>query len=297
VRNFWKLTFTQRPKLSWSGTLDFLFIFSGAFLQALALVLFLVPAQLASGGVSGIAQIVNKYTGWPLGLMIFLGNLPLFIIGWRFLGGPRFAMRTAFAVAVVAILTDALTWLLPPAGLTEDIFLNMLYGGVVSGLGFGLVYRGQGTSGGSDILARILTNWRGIPISQSYMLTDTLVMLLAGLTFSWNNALYAIVNLYISGIAAEAILEGSNVVRTVMMITDNPEPIIRQVLESMQRGVTILSAQGAYTRAERTVLYCVITRAEVAQLKSLVRQIDPTAFIVVGLAQEVLGEGFKPLNS
>lgn len=297
MRNFWKLTFTQRPRFSWSGILDFLFILSGAFLQALALVLFLVPAQLASGGVSGIAQVVNKYTGWPIGLMIFLGNLPLFIIGWRFLGGPRFALRTALAVAVVAFLTDALTWLLPPTGLTEDIFLNMLYGGVVSGLGFGLVYRGQGTSGGSDILARILTNWRDIPISQSYMLTDSLVILLAGLTFSWNNALYAIVNLYISGIAAEAILEGSNVVRTVMMITDNPEPIIRQVLESMQRGVTILSAQGAYTREKRTVLYCVITRSEVAQLKSLVRQIDPNAFIVVGQAQEVLGEGFKPLNS
>ena len=228
--------------------------------------------------------------------MIFLGNVPLFLLGWRYLGGPRFALRTAFAVVSVSFLIDFLVWFLPSEGLTSDMVLNTLYGGVISGIGFGLVYRGQGTSGGSDILARVLNHWRGISISQSYMITDSLVMFLAGLSFSWTNALYALVSLYISGIAAEAVTEGSNVVRTAVIITHNPDPVVQHVLESMGRGVTLLDGRGGFTGTERTVLYCVVTRSEVAQIKVLVREVDPKAFIVIGHAAEVLGEGFRSLQ-
>jgi uncharacterized membrane-anchored protein YitT (DUF2179 family) len=268
----------------------------GAALQALALRLFLVPANLVSGGVSGIAQLINHYTGWPLGTMIFLGNLPLFLLGWRYLGGRRFVARTVYAVAAVSAFTDLPLGFLPSAGLTNDLVLNMLYGGVISGLGFGLVYRGQGTSGGSDILARILHHWRGISISQSYLWTDSLVMLLGGLTFSWENALYAIANLYISGIAAEAVVEGSNVTRTAMIITQNPQAVADGVLSQMERGVTYLQGRGAYTRTEREVLYVVIPRSEVNQLKALVHEVDPKAFMVIGHAYEALGEGFQKLG-
>ena len=132
-------------------------------------------------------------------------------------------------------------------------------------------------------------------ISQAYLLTDSLIMFLAGLSFSWENALYALVMLYVSGAAAEVILEGSDVVRTAIIITANPEPVTHQILDSMERGVTILNGKGAYTGADRTVLYSVVTRSEVAQLKTLVREVDPKAFIVIGQAHEVLGEGFKSL--
>ncbi|MCU0484685.1 MAG: YitT family protein [Anaerolineales bacterium] len=296
MRAFLKSTFNQKLRFSWSGLADFLFIAVGALFQALAVRLFLVPANIASGGISGISQIINYYTGWPIGLMIFLGNIPLFLLGWRYLGGPRFALRTAFAVVAVSVSIDLLGLFLPSEGLTSDMVLNTLYGGVVSGIGFGLVYRGRGTSGGSDILARVLNHWRGISISQSYLLTDSLVMFLAGLSFSWANALYALVSLYISGIAAEAVTEGSNVVRTAVIITNNPEPVVQHILESMERGVTLMEGRGGYTGAGRTVLYCVVTRSEVAQIKVLVREVDPNAFIVIGHAAEVLGEGFRSLS-
>jgi uncharacterized membrane-anchored protein YitT (DUF2179 family) len=297
MRVFWRDVFLQRPAFSWQSGRDFALIALGALVQALALRLFLVPAHLVTGGVSGLSQLINYYTGLPIGVMILLGNIPLFILGWRYLGGPRFALRTAFAVLVYAFLVDALVPFLPAKGLTDDLVLNALYGGVISGIGFGLVYRGRGTSGGSDILARILSRWRGISISQSYLVTDSLIMFLAGITFSWENALYALVNLYVSGLSAEAVTQGSNVVRTALIITSRPQEVSQKILNGMERGVTIVPARGAYTGAERTVLYCVVSRAEIAQIKSLVSEADPLAFMVIGNAHEALGEGFQPLEA
>jgi uncharacterized membrane-anchored protein YitT (DUF2179 family) len=295
MRIFWRDVFSQPPRLSWRSVRDYGVIFLGALLQALALRMFLVPANLVSGGVSGISQIINFYTGWPIGVMVFLGNVPLFVLGWRYLGGPRFALRTAFAVMAYSFLADFLVLYLPKQGLTSDLLLNTLYGGVISGIGYGLVYRGRGTSGGSDILVRILNHWRGVSLSQSYLLVDSLVILAAGLTFSWTNALYALILLYISGIAAEWTTEGSDVVRAAMIITAAPQAVSLRILEDMERGVTLLPAKGGYTGIDRTVLYCVISRSEVVQIKTLVREADPQAFLVIGQAYEALGEGFKRL--
>jgi uncharacterized membrane-anchored protein YitT (DUF2179 family) len=172
--------------------------------------------------------------------------------------------------------------------------LNTLYGGVISGIGYGLVYRGHGTSGGTDILVRIINNWRSIPLSQSYLITDSLIMFLGGLTYSWTNALYAIIMLFISGIAAEVTTEGPNVVRTAFIITDKPDEVSSSILEDLERGVTSMDATGVYTGTKRSMLYCVITRSEVSVLKSLVLEADPSAFVVIGQAHEVLGEGFRP---
>ncbi len=290
-----KFPATIHSVLSWRAARDYTFIALGTLLQALALRLFLVPANLASGGVSGMAQIINHYTGWPIGLMVLLGNLPMFALGWRFLGGHRFALRTAFAIVVLSFLIDFLAPFLPAGGLTHDPVLNTLYGALISGVGYGLVYRGQGTSGGTDILARILNHWRGISLSQSYFITDALIMFLAGLAFSWENALYSLVLLYVSGLVAETTVEGSNVLRTVMIITAAPEKVTEHILHEMERGVTLLPARGAYTGAERTVLYCVVSRAEISQIKAVVREVDPQAFMVIGEAHEALGEGFRAL--
>jgi len=230
-------------------------------------------------------------------LMIFLGNLPLFALGWRFLGGRKFLFRTALAVFSYAFFVDFLALFLPPQGITDDILLNALYGALVSGIGFGIVYRGQGTSGGSDILARILNRWRGVPISQSYLLVDTLVILSAGFVFGWKEALYALIALYVSGIAAETIAEGSGVVRTAVIVTSQPDAVASEILQTLRRGVTLLSGKGAYTGVERVLLYCVVTRVEVTRLKAIVREIDPAAFLVIGQAHEALGEGFRPFEA
>jgi uncharacterized membrane-anchored protein YitT (DUF2179 family) len=275
---------------------DYALITLGAVLQALAMVLFLVPGKLAAGGVSGAAQLINSFTGWPIGVMVILGNLPLFVLGWRFLGGRRFMARTVVAVVLYSVLLDVLTQLIP-AGLSRDPVLNTLYGGIVGGVGMGLVLRGQGTSGGTDILARLLVLWRGISLSQSYLLTDALIVLLAGLRYGWDLALYALVALYVSGLAAELATEGSAVVRTATIITSEPEAVSAAILRDLQRGVTMWPGTGMYTGQPRRILFCAVSRAEISQVKAIIHECDPAAFVVIGQAHEALGEGFKPLKS
>ncbi|MGB8212377.1 MAG: YitT family protein [Anaerolineales bacterium] len=285
-------------RFSWSTVRDYALIVAGALLQAVALRLFLVPANLASGGISGIAQLINHYTAWPIGVMVLVGNLPLLLLGWRLLGGRRFVLRTVVAVAAYALFTDLLLLLpfFPKNGLTDDLVLNSLYGAVVSGIGYGLVYRAQGTSGGSDILARILNRWRGIPMTQSYLMTDALVVLAAGFVFGWQRALYAIIVLYVSGLVVDNTLEGAGTVRTAMIVSSQSETVARRILYEMERGVTILNGTGAYTGAARPVLYCVVNRSEIQQLKTIIHESDPKAFMVIGQAHEALGEGFQPFK-
>jgi uncharacterized membrane-anchored protein YitT (DUF2179 family) len=282
----------------WPSIRDYVLIIVGALMQAIALRLFMVPAELASGGVSGISQLINHFTRWPIGLMVFIGNVPLFLLGWRFLGGRRFAIRTLVAVATYSFFADTLLWLpfFPKDGITTDLVLNSLYGAVVSGIGYGLVYRAQGTSGGSDILARILNRWRGISMTQSYLMTDTLVVLAAGFVFGWSKALYAIIVLYVSGLVVDSTLEGAGTVRTALIVSNESEVVSQRILTEMERGVTILEGAGAYTGEARPVLYCVVTRSEVQQLKTIIHEADPKAFMVIGVAHEALGEGFQPFK-
>ena len=291
-------------KKYYSTIRDYLLIIASSLIQAVSLRLFFIPANLASGGVSGISQLLNHFTGWPIGLMVFIGNLPLFLLGWRFLGGYKFALRTAVAIVTYSLFTDLLLripWFMEYSqilinDLQGDIFLNALYGAIISGVGYGLVYRARGTSGGSDILARILNHWRGISMTQSYLVVDTAVILSAGFVFGWKAALYAMIALYISGLVAETVLEGGGTVRTAMIVTAKPDEVSTCVIDELQRGVTWLEGKGAYTGNSRPVLYCVINRAEVASLKAIVHEKDPEAFMVIGVAHEALGEGFKPLK-
>src|SRR5512147_1972638 len=167
--------YNRRMKKHLPTIIDYSLIIASSLIQALSLRLFFIPANLASGGVSGISQLINHFTGWPIGLMILLGNVPLFALGWRFLGGYRFALRTAVAIFMLSAFTDLLVQmpLFAPDGaatrlindLQGDIFLSALYGAITSGVGYGLVYRARGTSGGSDVLARILSHYRGVPMT------------------------------------------------------------------------------------------------------------------------------------
>lgn len=275
---------------------DFVLILFGAFIQAGALRLFLVPAELVSGGISGLAQLIHHYTAFPIGMMVLLGNIPLFILGWRFLGGPRFVIRTILSIVAFSVLTDVLVLFVPRGGVTDDLVLNTIYGGLMLGIGLGIVYRGQGTSGGSDILGRILNRHFGLTISQAYLITDSLVVIGAGFVFGWTKALYGLVLIYVSGLAAEAALQGTNVVRSAMIVTTQTEAIAQAIMQDLERGVTILSGTGAYTGEPRNVIYCAVSRMEITRLKILVHDLDPKAFMVIGQAQEALGEGFTPLK-
>ncbi len=283
-----------RHRFPWKVARDVLLIVAGAAVQALAMRLFLIPGLLVSGGISGAAQIINHFVSFPIGVMVFLGNVPLFLLGWRLLGGKRFAFRTALAIVAFSLLTDLFVLFLPAAGVAgDDNVLNCLYGGLLLGIGLGLVYRGQGTSGGSDILGRILNRRFGISISLSYIIVDGLVVLAGGFAFGWQKALYGLIVIYVSGQAAEMISEGSSVFRTVFIVSQKPKEISDSIMECLERGVTILPATGAYTGADRQLLYVVVTRAEVNQLKEIVHEADGKAFMVIGNAHEALGEGFQ----
>ena len=288
---FGQIAFTKRD--IW----DFVLILLGALIQALALRLFLVPARLVSGGISGLAQLVNHFIDFPIGMMVLLGNIPLFFLGWRYLGGPRFAIRTVLSILAFSIFTDVLTLFLPAEGVTNDLVLNTLYGGLALGIGLGIVYRGRGTSGGSDVLGRILNRNFGVTISQAYLITDSLVVLGAGFVFGWTEALYGLVLIYVSGLAAEVALQGTNMVRSAMIVTTQTDQVAQTIMQNLERGVTILSGTGAYTGQPRNVIYCAVSRMEINRLKILVHEIDPKAFMVIGQAQEALGEGFSPLKS
>ena len=281
----------QRQKL-----LDYLFIALGSLIQAVAMRLFLIPGLMVSGGISGAAQIINYFTNFPIGVMVLVGNIPLLALGWRHLGGRRFALRTATAVVLFSLFTDGLAFVLPRNGMTEDMVLDALYGGVLLGIGLGFVYRGRGTSGGTDILGRILNHYRGVAISQAYLLTDGLVVLASGFAFGWNRALYGLMVIYVSGLAAEMVSEGNSLYRTTFIITNKPQEVTERICTVLERGVTLIPGTGGYTGQARTMLYCVLSRAEISVLKTIVTEIDPQAFMVIGQANEALGEGFRPLG-
>ncbi len=273
---------------------DYAFLAVGAIIQALSVVVFFIPADLAPGGVSGIAFILNRVLPvvLPVGFWLFILNVPLLILGSRHLGGYRFVARTVFTV----VLYSGFTVLFERMGVqsvTRDIFLNTLFGAIVGGIGMGLVFLARGTTGGTDILALLLVRWRGVPLSQSYLISDILVIGMAGLSFGWEKALYALIALYVGGLTAEAFSEGLHVSRTAIIITQEPERVAQVVLQRMGRGLTSWMGVGAYTGEPRPILFTVISRAETAALKSIVAEADPHAFVVIGQAQEVYGEGFR----
>jgi len=289
-------TFLKQIDFGWRSLKDYGLIILGGFVQALALRTFLVPTHLVGGGISGLAQLLHYLWQTPIGLATLLGNIPLFILGWRYLGGPRFALRTILSVLSYTIFTDILIELTGSAPFTDDILLNCLYGGFLLGIGLGLVYLGRGTSGGTDILGRILNQRMGMSISLAYMITDSFAVILAGFFFGWDKSLYGLIMILISGIAADMISQGTNVIREAIIITDETEKVVEAISEELGRGTTIIQAKGGYTMKDRPVIFCVVTAAEVIRLKTLVHDADPDAFMVVGHANEALGEGFKPLT-
>ena len=275
---------------------DYGLIVLGAALLAVSMHVFFIPNQLVAGGLSGTAQLINNFTGWPIGTLSFILNVPLFFLGWRFLGGRRFLARTVIASLLFSVVLDALQFLWRDARLTEDLGLNALYGGITAGVAVGLLFRARATSGGTDILARILERRLAMPLSQAYLYTDGLVVFLAGLAFGWERALYAIIALYVGGVLVEVTLNGSNVMRVATIITARPEEVSGGILAELERGVTDWTGKGMYSGLEKHVLLCAVSRAEIVPLKAIIHDADPQAFVIIGQAQEVLGEGFRPLR-
>lgn len=281
---------TARRQPGWSSLArDWALLAVGALILAVNVDLFLVPANLAPGGVSGLAIILRNLVGWPIGLTMLVLNIPMVVLGFFNLGRFHFLIRTAFVVIVYNLGVDLLAGWLPAAGITSDPLLNALYGGVVGGIGTGLVYRGSGTSAGTGVASRVLQMRTGIPMGQVYFITDGGVIILAGIVFGWESALYALLALFVWGLTADYILEGPSVVRTAFIVTDHPEVVTQAVFAQFGLGVTAWPAQGMFTEEQHTVLFCTVNRPDVNALKSAVRWVDPKAFVVVGHGHQSSG--------
>jgi uncharacterized membrane-anchored protein YitT (DUF2179 family) len=269
----------------------------GSVLQALAAILFLAPSEIAPGGISGMAIILNGVIHTPVGLVTLIGNIPIQIFAYRLLGGGRVVISTIYAVLVFAVSADILTPILEKQALSDDALLNALFGGILGGIGVGLVHRVGGTAGGTSTLGRILQYRFGIPISSAYLYTDTGVILAAGLAFGAEAAMLSFVSLFISGMASDYVLEGPSVIRTVTIITDYPQEVSQALILNLGRGVTAWEGTGMYTHQARHILYIVVTRAQVTEVQQIVHGVDSSAFVVVGQGHIAYGHGFKEVRA
>lgn len=277
-----------------SLVLDWFWLVVASFLEAIAVVLFLAPFEIAPSGVAGVAVILNTLVGTPIGIMIILLNIPIQIFALRVLpNGFRVVWRTAVTVVLYSLLIDWLTSFVPAGGISQDRLLNAVFGGVVLGIASGLIYRVGSTFGGTSTLALLLQRHTGTPMSTTYLYTDVSTVFLAGFVYGWEGALYATVVIFISGLATDYILEGPSVIRTVVIITDKPQEVANVIMHTLGRGVTGWDAVGMYTQQKRSMLYVTISRSQMPDLKRMVMQIDPQAFLVVGQGHRAYGKGFQ----
>ncbi len=265
---------------------------AGALLAALAVDFFLVPNNVVTGGITGGAILLHTFFGTPIGLLTLLVNIPLFVIGFRSLGGLVFGIRTLYATVVMSLAIDILMPYARP--ITGDPLLYTLYGGLLDGLGVGLVFRARGTTGGIDILARLIEQHTGIQPGRSMLGMNLLVFAAAFFGYGPDKALYALLTSFVGSLALDYTLGAGMGARQALIVTAQPDAITQALLHDLGRGVTVLDAHGGYTGTARDVLLCVVGRAEISFLKAIVSQADPHAFVIIGEANEVIGEGFRP---
>lgn len=273
---------------------DYLNIAIGCILTAAGLVIFLIPNKIASGGVSGLATVIYHVVGWPVGTVMFAINLPLFLVAVKVLG-REVGARTLWAIVILSTATDLLTLYLPV--LTYNPLLASIYGGATTGLGMGWVFRARGTTGGTDLIALLLSHYSpGISIGRGLFLVDAFVVALAGIVFNPELALYAVISIFIASKVIDLVQEGLNISKKVLVVSQQSDLVVKEIIGKMGRGVTILHGEGGFTCDEKKVIFAVISRSEVVTLKNLIYRIDPHAFVVVSDVHEVLGEGFKKFS-
>ncbi|QMV44404.1 YitT family protein [Cohnella cholangitidis] len=281
----------------WSSIRSWSLLLAGTALYAFGLQYFIIPNLLMEGGVTGVAVLLNYALDFPVWLSSLLINLPLFILGWRQLG--KGAMIYTFAGTVllsfflwIAETLVARGWLTPFKS-EQDFILVVLYAGVTLGIGLGLVFRAGGTTGGVDIVARILHRARGWSMGQIILSLDVLILGVSLLFIPKEKVLYTLVSVFIASKIIDFIQEGAYSAKAFTILCQAPDKLAKVITLELDRGVTLMPAIGAYSGENKTIVYCVVSRFEIRKLKSLVRQHDRRAFIVINDVHDVLGEGFR----
>lgn len=264
-------------------------IIIGAIILGFGLKNFIIASKLAEGGFTGIALVIHYFTNWPPGTILLVLNLPLLVLGWKKLG-KTFFINTLIGVLTLSLAID----MIPDFNIhTEDLLLSALYGGVLSGIGLGIILRSGGTTGGVDIIARLIHDYKGISMGKVFLFFDIAVLSVVAILFSLEKTLYTLVAVYIFSQIVDRIIEGFNRAKAITIITPNASGLAEIINKDIDRGATIMTAIGSYSKEKKDVLYVIVSRHQLLKLKSLVRQYDPRAFVIVSDVSEVLGEGFE----
>ena len=268
-----------------------LLIALGLLVAAAAYRMYLVPNQVVAGGFTGVGQLLNHLMGVGVGTVNILLNVPLFLISMKSMG-IKFGVRSLIAMVLLSLLIDHIP--LPPA--TDDMMLAAVYGGAISGIGFGLILRGSATTGGTDMLASLLHRIMPVlRVSYGIFFFDGLVIIASAFAFEPQAAMYGLISTFLCNVLIDLVLEGPNSAHSFFIISDKSEEIAAKILKEMDRGVTALEATGMYSHTRKQVLLCVVSRFETLRLRRIIFEADPRAFVISNKTNEVLGEGFKPV--
>jgi len=265
----------------------------GSIIMGIGYSLFLIPHHFVPGGVSGIAMIVNYFTRLPLGILIMVLNIPVFILGIKIMG-RKYGLRSLLGMVISSVLIDFFNQVVGLKSATDDPILAAIYGGFMLGVGLGLVFRGRASTGGSDILGQILNRWTGMPVGIGIMLIDFFVISASGVAFRQLEApLYGYIVLVISSKVIDMILEGWNYTKLVIITSTKTDEVQEFILNTLDRGGTALKSRTLYLGREGETIMTVIHRKQLAELKQFVKSVDPGAFVIINDTYAVLGKGFK----
>ncbi len=275
--------------------LDLLYTVAGAAILAVGVSCFVGPAQIAPGGVSGLSILVNFLTDLPVGAVNLAFNIPLILLAWKFLG-QRFTLRTLVTVLIQSVLMDVITLWIPVY--TGERIMAALFGGVASGVGLALVFMRGSTTGGTDIVSRLLQlRYRHLSIGRLLFLVDVVVLLLSVAVFRNIEAgLYGMIAIFASGKVLDNILYGLDTGKVLLVVSGKNQEIAARIMETLKRGVTFLHGSGAWSGTERQVLLCAVRAQQCYRVEEIVRGVDKEAFVIVLEATEIAGEGFRPIT-
>jgi uncharacterized membrane-anchored protein YitT (DUF2179 family) len=266
----------------------------GGIIYALAFAVFLIPHNLVPGGVSGIAIVLHILVKTPVGIMVIVLNIPLFLLAMRVLG-ISFGIKSLLVIIATNLLIDLFVYTVKVTTPTQNPILAAMYGGVMLGTGLGLIFRGGANTGGTDIIGQVLNKYSNMSVGMWILIVDFVVITLAGIsTGSVELALLGYLALFISTKVIDLILGGMDYARAAFVVTDETERVVADIYDKLGRGVTVLGGYSPYTKAGKPMIMCVITKRETEVFKNLVKDIDPKAFVILTDIYEVLGEGFKP---
>ncbi|MBC34749.1 MAG: membrane protein [Bacteroidetes bacterium] len=292
------MAFIQKEKVfSKKWLINYALIVIGSFIMAAGFVFFVTPYKLVPGGVYGISIVLHHLFDTPVGWIALCFDIPLTLIGIKVLG-PRFGAKTVVGFFLTAIWVETITYFYGHEPLVQgDALLSSIFGGVFIGFGLGLIFKAKATSGGSDIIAMIISKYTKLPLGQLMIFVDSMIVLVGLIAFQdWKIPLYSLIVIFITGKVIDIVLQGISYDKTLFIISDKYDEIRDKIINDLNRGGTFIKGQGMYNNSEKTLIYTVVNRRELAMLQDFINKVDPKAFMTVVNANEIVGNGFKSLN-